>query len=155
MKEKSKQLQTFILSLMMLIMSAANAWADTTYEYYYNGTTTINTSSYFSGTDFTTSPYNSVASYAITTEAGAVNATKIAKFDSKGSITFTTTGTSTVTVVAVSKDNTSGNNVKLDSTDGNNGPSATYTTWTETFSSVAAGAHTLAKVNETLLYSMF
>ena len=148
MKEKSKQLQTFILSLMMLIMSAANAWADTTYEYYYNGTTTINTSSYFSGTDFTTSPYNSVASYAITTEAGAVNATKIAKFDSKGSITFTTTGTSTVTVVAVSKDNTSGNNVKLDSTDGNNGPSATYTTWTETFSSVAAGAHTLAKVNK-------
>ena len=29
MKEKSKQLQTFILSLMMLIMGAANAWADT------------------------------------------------------------------------------------------------------------------------------
>lgn len=30
MKEKSKQLQTFILSLMMLIMGAAGAWADNT-----------------------------------------------------------------------------------------------------------------------------
>ena len=33
MKEKSKQLQTFILSLMMLIMGAAGAWADSTAEF--------------------------------------------------------------------------------------------------------------------------
>ena len=33
MKEKSKQLQTFLLSLMMLIMGAAGAWADSTAEF--------------------------------------------------------------------------------------------------------------------------
>ena len=143
MKKKLFTLFTFLVCL------CSGAWGDTTYEYYYNGTATINTSSFFSGTSFSTDAYTS--SLTFSTTAGTVTASKVAKMNSSGYVDFTTTANSTVTIVMMSKAKTASgkaNTVKLDSnTSADFGDTETAVVISDpiVFENVAAGSHRIVR----------
>ena len=129
-------------------MCVTGAWADDTYEYYHNGSTTINTSNYFSGIAMS-SAYNNNMTVTFNNAANTeITSAKFAKLESGTSISFTTTRISTVMIIALTKSNDSNNGIKLDNTAGVNAPTATFTTYTETFTNVAAGNHSIVRVNK-------
>ncbi len=141
--------QKFLTLLALLLCAVTSSWADDTYEYYYNGSSTINTSSFFSGTAVSTNAYASNLKF--TTTAGEITASKVAKMNSSGHVDFTTTANSTVTIVMMSKaktDSKNANTVKLDTqTSADFGSTSTANVISDpiVFENVAAGSHTITR----------
>lgn len=141
--------QLFTL-LTLLVLCVTGAWGDDVYEYYYNGSSTVNTSNYFSGNDMSSqykNANNEVQSVTFNNNAGSsITSNKFAKLESSKYVSFTTTRTSTITVIAITKSSTSNNGVKLDgSTLGANAPTTTYTSYTNIFENVSAGTHSIQR----------
>lgn len=103
--------------LTLLLNVCSGAWAQTVYECYYNGSSTVNTSTYFS-TENTLmgSGYNNNMTITFTNNNGdEIKSSKFTKLTNGKGVNFTvTTGyTASVCVVAVTKDKTSGNGIML------------------------------------------
>ncbi|MCR5713126.1 MAG: hypothetical protein K6G46_11865 [Prevotella sp.] len=148
--------------LTLLLCAVTSVSAQTTYEYYYTTAgsgSTVNTSDYFSGTAMS-STYNSTMSVAFkNAENVDITSTNFAKLNSTGKVSFTVSAnyTANVTIIALTKDQTSNNGIKLqkksgtsysDHAEGSNAPTTTFTTFTETFSDLAAGDYQIVKINK-------
>lgn len=145
--------------LTLLLNVCSGAWAQTVYECYYNGSSTVNTSTYFS-TENTLmgSGYNNNMTITFTNNNGdEIKSSKFTKLTNGKGVNFTvTTGyTASVSVVAVTKDKTSGNGIMLKKKNGDNWekvetyttnvPTTTYTRYTASFSSLTAGEYRMER----------
>jgi len=152
-----------LLTLFTLLLTVCSgAWAQT-YEYYYNGSSEVNTSNYFDGSTGMSSSYKNgkvTISVEFKNAANAdITSNKFSKLNSTGKVVFTVADgkTATVTVLAITKDQTSNNGICLrkgNTSDGElvatgtHAPSAKYTTYTETFDITTSGQYSIWRCNQ-------
>ena len=145
--------------LTLLLLLCTSAWAQSTYEYYYNGSSTINTSSYFSGTSMSSGYNNSMEVEFTNASSTTIKSKKFAKLNSSGKVIFTVSANkkATVTILALTKDQTSDNGICLRKGDtnsgeivatGSNAPSTKFTTYTETFSNLSSGQYSIWRITQ-------
>ena len=152
-----------LLTLFTLLLTVCSgAWAQT-YEYYYNGSSVVNTSNYFDGSTSMSSNYknnNVTISIEFKNAANAdITSNKFSKLNSSGKVVFTVADgkIATVTVLAISKDQTSNNGICLRKGNtssgelvatGTHAPSTEFTTYTETFDITTSGQYSIWKYNQ-------
>lgn len=155
---KMKHLLKKILILLALIGATTSVWADDVYECYHNGTSVVNTSSYFSsGNTLMGSGYNNSMTIKFTNNNGdEITSSNFTKLTSGKGVNFTVSAnnTASVFVVAVTKDKTSGNGIKLKKQNGDSwedvasytdAPTTTYTRYETSFSNLAAGTYRMER----------
>ena len=152
-------MKTKLLTLLTLLVTCVTgAWADDVYECYHNGSSLVNTSNYFSsGNTLMGSGYNSNMTITFTNNNGdEITSSKFTKLTNGRGVNFTVSANSTasVYVVAVTKDNTSDNGIKLKKQNGENwddvaaytdAPTTTFTRYEASFSNLAAGSYRMER----------
>ncbi len=155
---KTKNLLKKAFLLLALMGGATSAWGDDVYECYYNGTSVVNTSDYFSsGNSLMGSGYNSNMTITFTNNNGdEITSSKFTKLTSGKGVNFTVTEdhTASVSVVAVTKNSESGNGIKLKKQNGESwvdvaaytsAPTTTYTRYETSFSNLTAGTYRMER----------
>ena len=144
--------------LTLLLCAVTSSWADDVYECYHNGSSVVNTSSYFSSeNEFMNSGYNNNMSITFTNNDGVeITSKKFTKLTNAKGVNFTVTNdhTASVFIVAVTKDKTSGNGIKLKKQNGEkwedvdaytNAPGTTFTRYEASFSNLSAGTYRMER----------
>lgn len=150
--------QKLFTLLTLLVLCVTGAWADDVYECYHNGTSVVNTSNYFSsGNSLMASGYNSNMTITFTNNNGdEITSSKFTKMTSGKGVDFTVSDdhTASVFVVAVTKDKTSNNGIKLKKQNGDNwddvesytsAPTTTYTRYETSFSNLEPGTYRMER----------